>query len=145
MKKKFRLLSIAALSLVCLMFAACPTELTSGGGGGGTPAWGDGFSGTLTGSGLGYGGASVGVTLTLVDGYITAVAFNLATQTPAFVGRHPRVIPPIVIRDNSFDNIPVQIISGSTRTTEGIIQAGNDALSQIPGVGGGSGTDCGCE
>jgi len=141
MEKKFTVLTIAAIALVSLMFAACPTELTLGGGGGETPTWGGGYSGTVTGSGFGFGGSSVGVTLTLVNGYITDVALDLRTQTPAFVGRHPTVIPPIVIRDNSFDNIPVQIISGSTRTTEGIIQAGNAALATIPSVEGEEGTN----
>jgi len=145
MKKKFRAISFAALLLGCLMFTACPTELSlSGGDGRPADAWGDGYSGTVSGSGAGYRGNRVGVTLTLEDGRITNVELDLSTQTAPFVRRHPREIPPIVIRDNSFDNIPVQIISGSTRTTEGIIEAGNDALSRIPGVGGGSDADCGC-
>jgi len=147
MKKKLRVISIAALSLVCLMFAACPTELTSGGGGGGVsaPAWGDAYDGEVTGTGPGYRGREVHVTLTLTAGYITDIEFDLRTQTAGFVRAHPRLIAPIVLRDNSFENVPVNIVADASMTTRGIIAAGNAALARIPGVGNGDAeTDCNC-
>ena len=136
MRKRFTVIIISALALVGLLFTACPTDpdLAIGGGAVGDPWGSPPFSGERQGFGQGYGGM-VGVTITLVDGFITAVDFNLDVETPHFVRVHPDRIRPIVLQTNSFDAVPVHIIAGASMTTVGIITAGNAALATIPGVG----------
>ena len=97
-----------------------------------SPPWGIPlFTGTSEGSAFGWAGP-VGVFITLENGFITEVDFDLSTETPAFVSRIPAMLRPIIKQRNSF-NFP-DIITGATVTTRGIIEAGRQALLNIPGV-----------
>ena len=140
MKKKFTVMA-TTLALTCLMFIACPTELSL------PPAadpWGypTPFSGPAQCEASGYSGGIVRVFLELEEGEIVDVWFDLDSQTPAFVRRHPTVLPPLIIDSNSFNFAP-NVISGSTETTAAIIEAGTRALEALNQPGGGGGA-CEC-
>ena len=97
-------------------------------------AWGvPPFTGEKQGiSNAGYGG-NVTVTLTLVDGKITAIDvkhFETDSIGKAFIDR----VKPLIVKANSFD--PVDTVSGPTAPiTKGALkEAGKKALNSIPGV-----------
>jgi len=137
MEKKFPFIIFSVFALICLLFTACPTDSDLLIGGGQGDAWGiPPFDGTVDARGDGWAGAgSVGVYITLRNGIIVEVEFDLARETDHIVRPHPGRIRPIVLQTNSFDAIPELIIAGASDTTRGIIQAGNAALATIPGVG----------
>lgn len=74
------------------------------------------------------GNSDLTVRVTYVDGVITAVEVVENNETPGVGSRAIDVIPGAIVAANSTD---VDIVSGATLTSNGIIAAVNDALSQV--------------
>ena len=132
--KKIRILIITVLVVMCVLFVACfienePPNYDTVQGGYGEPLY-DGPP--IEGTGQGHNGP-LKVTITLENGKIKDVELNIGGETYSNTRRIPNVIPPIIIRTNSF-NYASNIVSGATYTGRGIKEAGKNALLQIPGV-----------
>jgi uncharacterized protein with FMN-binding domain len=117
---------MAAVIAISLVLAACfvesdPTDNPKG------EAF-DSYSGTAEGSGTGYNGSTIKVTLTLTNGYITDVQIDGPGETPAIGGILIKNAPNQIKAANSLD-----AISGATATftRDGIINAGKKALAEI--------------
>jgi hypothetical protein len=128
MKKIFKVKVAAALALVCLVFAACFIEFE--GAVARTDPWGyggdvaDPFSGEISGQGFGYG--IIGVEITLVDGFISVVEFDLSNETESFAAPLPGILRPMILNSNNFD-IPDRT-AGATLTVMGIKEAARRAF-----------------
>jgi len=116
-------------TLISLIFAACYIENK-------VPAekgepWGypDSFNGRIEGSAQGHSGP-VRVTITMTDGIITIVDFDIRFETDAFAGRLPDLLRPIILRTNTF-NFPDRT-AGATATSMAIKEAARRALSEYP-------------
>jgi uncharacterized protein with FMN-binding domain len=86
-------------------------------------------SGTAKGTAQGYGG-SIEVTLTLANGYIDTIEISGPGETPAIGGLLIKNAPESIKKANSFDAISS---ASAVFTRDGIIKAGNQALSEITG------------
>ena len=139
MRKRFTLIIVAALAMLCLAFAACFTEAelpAIEGGWGYDPETGEYFSGEVSGRAAGFGGPNaVGVTIYLVDGFIITVDLDLARETSTWANRVREILPGIITRTNSF-NFTDGIVTGPTApiTVRGVREAGRAALLDIPHV-----------
>ena len=91
------------------------------------------YSGIREGSGLGYEQKPVGITLTLVNGAITIVDFDLSTQSPAQVMFFPIQVRPSILANNA---VEFDTISGVTETSNAVKAAGVEALSGLEKIGG---------
>jgi len=143
MKKRFTVIIIVALALICLLFAACPTEFELPPSGADNP-WGHMVMNTVSGEeefvpytgprrGSVFGYASmVEVSFTLNNGTITNLTIDSRgeSQNHAPVRSVPTALPPMIRRANSFD-IPPNAISGATITVVAVIAAGNQALQGL--------------
>ena len=124
MKLKFFPASIVALTVMCLIFMACSR---------GVEPWGiPAFTGEVYGVAWGYE-PGVRVTLTLHNGVITSARLDLRVETETLITAVPVRIPPLIYETNGFNFVP-NVITGTTRTVEGIIKAGTEALLKIDGV-----------
>ena len=131
MKNKFTDVVIASLMLVCLVFSACFIEFEPPPPSGG---WGypDLFTGTVDGTGRGYGAGGVSVNIDLVDGFITDVDFDFTNETAMFVSTLADRLRPLILRSNSF-NFP-DATGGASVTNRGVKAAAREALLKIEGV-----------
>jgi len=129
MRKKYAAAAVAIL--MCLTLAACYIELEAPPlrGGWGYP---DLFTGTVYGSGRGYGAGGVRVTVDLEYGFIVDVDFDLRSETAMFVRGLPDRLLPIILQSNSF-NFP-DTVGGATVTNMGIKAAAREAMLKIPNV-----------
>ena len=93
------------------------------------PAYGT-ASGTATGSAQGFGGA-VTVTLTLEDGYITRAIVKGPNESAGYGAVAVANAGEIIEAINS---VELDTLSGATKTTNAIKEAGLSALSQITGA-----------
>ena len=84
-------------------------------------------SGRATGTAPGYGGP-VEVTVTMEAGFITEVVIRGDQETPAFAQPVFMRAPRDMVRDNSAQ---IDIIAGSTVTTQAVISAAQSAINQI--------------
>ena len=122
--KRFLLI---AFSIIFVMFML----MGCGGRSSGKTPWGNPpFSGTVSGTARGHS-PGVEVTLTLVNGIITEVELNLSRETAAFARTPGREAPGLIIEMNSTN---IDTIAGATETSDGIREAGKQALLKIPGV-----------
>ena len=133
------------ISLVAVFFlvTACiveidPSEnLTRAG------VYGDGtFSGEVRGLGRGGYGGNIMVFLDIVDGIIDNVRvthFETANYGGVFITR----MIPLIIRANSFE-IDAITSSSLTQTRDAFLEAGRNAIAEIPGVDTG-GDVCTCD
>ena len=119
---------IAALALICLIFAACPIESQPPPEG---DPWGypDPFGGVIEGSAPGFGGP-VRISITMANGFITTVEFDLRFETDMFVRGLPGLLRPMILQTNSFD-FPDRT-GGATISTMAIKEAARRALSEYP-------------
>jgi uncharacterized protein with FMN-binding domain len=130
MKRELVIVGIV-LAAACLLFAACVVEndpnVTAGG------AWetADGvlFSGDIEGKGPGFGG-EVAIYLTLANGKITAVDFDISRETPAYVRRFPDEARRVILASNSPN---IDVIAKVSSTSRGIRKAGKAALEAALG------------
>ena len=99
-----------------LVFAGC----ASGGGAGGA-------SGTATATGEGFFG-DITVTVTLERGKITAVTADGPNETAGIGSRALMMLPDQMVRQNKAD---VDVLSGATMTSNGIIQGAKAAIAEI--------------
>lgn len=131
MKNKTAILFIA-LAVLGFMFTGCPTDSEEDNrhSAYGTPP----FTNTVTGQASGGhagGTAKVVITLTLADGYITAVDLSGSTgNTTGYGSRVIDIAPAEIIAKNS---VEIDKVSGATITWEALVAAGKAALGQIPG------------
>jgi len=127
---KKRLVLIATLALVCLMFIACPIQHSFDAPPTASPWTSPGSDAPITnaidGAAPGFGG-NVGVRIFLSNGLITRVDFDISAETDSFTHSIPGVLEPHIIRFNSF-NFCDFIVSGATRTTRGLKEAARDAF-----------------
>ena len=103
-----------------LVFAGC----ASGGGGGGIPK---GVSGSGTGTALGFGG-NITVTVTVVDGKITQVEAVGPAETQGMGSIALTRLPSMMVDRNT---IAVNVVSGATYTSNGVLEAAKIAVDQI--------------
>ncbi|MDS0526456.1 FMN-binding protein, partial [Clostridium sp. SHJSY1] len=104
--------------------------------------------GTYTGVGTGFNGATTKVSVTIRGGKIATIDTISNGDTPEFYERASKVIPGEII---STQSTSVDVVSGATYSSKGIIQAVEDALSKastkfkatIKPVSSGSGTNNG--
>ncbi len=83
--------------------------------------------GTYTGNGTGINGIPSQVTLTISNGIITNVTVNKTGSSQSYFASAAYKIAKEIMNANSTN---VNLVSGATRTSLGIIQAVQDALSQ---------------
>lgn len=83
--------------------------------------------GTYTGHGTGINGIPSQVTLTISNGVITNITVNKTGSSQSYFASAAYRIANEIMNSNSTH---VNLVSGATRTSMGIIQAVNDALSQ---------------
>jgi uncharacterized protein with FMN-binding domain len=127
----------AGLLIVCtilaLVFGGCPADTpqeedTRHSAYGSPP-----YTGSITGEASGYhqgGTAKVIITLTLEDGYITAVSFDGSSGNTAGIGsRVLETASAKIIKNNS---VEIDVMSSASVTSRAVITAGKDALSKIP-------------
>jgi len=88
---------------------------------------GGGASGTATGTAQGFHG-EVSVTITMVDGAITAVEMDLSNDTPNFAAMVEGTAANDMIRFNTYD---IDTVSGATGTSGGVRAAAQSAVEQI--------------
>jgi len=130
MRKKYGV-TLAALALVCLLFAACPTEhkfeLDVR-----EALWGiPPFSGYVDGEQFGYR-STVTVRLYLDGGIIVDAVIDPSRESTGFWEGLPAPARERIVASNSM-NITLDGLGGPT-TTRAVIQAGRNALLEIPGV-----------
>jgi hypothetical protein len=90
------------------------------------------FSGTVKGSSsLAYGRKPISVTLTLTTGRIVDVKMNLSGETASYVRGLPDKAKTQMINANTWD-VPIDTVSGATKSVNGIRDAAKKALEQIP-------------
>jgi uncharacterized protein with FMN-binding domain len=122
-----------ALTALSLIFSGCPTDAEKDNR---HPAYGSPpHTGDVTGDASGYhdgGATTVNITLSLKDGYITAVSYEGSTGITAGIGSLVRdKAPSQIVAKNSFD---IDTFSGASVTRNLTIEAGKKALNTIPGV-----------
>lgn len=113
----------------CLIFAACWVEFTINGHDPYKSNSGALISGKDTGTGEGYSKSTITVEVTLTNGLITAV--NISSSTGELAPNGPEAISAaanIIILQNSFD---LDTLSSATFTTNGIKEAGKQALTKL--------------
>jgi len=125
MKKRFMVIAIAALTLVCLTFAACLIQYDLAPPRGPWLVGGAPLNAPISGSATGYSGGIVHVTITLTDGIITDVSFDLSSQTASYAAGVYLILPGIIRRQNSFN---FDVTAGATYTVNGIRQAAREAF-----------------
>jgi uncharacterized protein with FMN-binding domain len=79
-------------------------------------------------------GEDITVTVTMQDGWMTAVDIEGPDETPTLGGQLIETLEPIIKQNNTFDvdNIDgVEGISGATFTFNGIKEAGEKAVDEI--------------
>jgi fumarate reductase flavoprotein subunit len=84
-------------------------------------------SGSATATANGFGG-EVTVSVTMADGYITAVTITAPGETPSMGGIAVARAPDIMIKNNTAD---IDALSGATVTTRAISTAAQAAIDQI--------------
>jgi len=132
MKKKYAVI-FAALALGCLLFTACPTELrhepvTARG-----EPWGEPpFTGSAEGRAIGFQSLVI-VTLHLNEGIIYDAVVDPARESQGWWEGFPAPARARIIASNGM-NITLDGLSTGTTTARAIIQAGRNALLEIPGV-----------
>jgi len=133
MKKKYSVI-FAALALGCLLFTACPTELRHESVAARGEPWGvPPFTGDVRGEARGYNVRSpIIVRLYLVDGIIVDAFVDPSRESPGFWEGFPAPTRARIIASNSM-NISIDGLGGAT-TARAILQAGRNALLEIPGV-----------
>lgn len=114
--KKFLVLSLALAMVLSMVACTKPAEPEA-------PASSSAPE-TLTGVGKGFGG-EIKVTVTKEGDKITAVVVDAPNETPGISTPAIEEMPKKIIEANSTD---VEVISGATYTSEGIIYAVNNAL-----------------
>ena len=119
-KKQMKgLLALVLITVVTLgLLTAC------GGGGASEPAV---EAQTLTGTGTGYAGELV-VEVTVEGDNITAIEVVESSDTPGLSDGAFDEIIPVVIENDSVEGI--DMVSGATGSSEGLLEAIADALSQ---------------
>ncbi|MTI95590.1 MAG: FMN-binding protein [Firmicutes bacterium] len=85
--------------------------------------------GTYTGTGRGFGG-DITVEVTIADGRLAEVVVLSHSDTPGYVEPALDAIPDRMVDEQQLD---VDIVSGSTASSNGIINAVRDALSEFVG------------
>lgn len=123
MKARKMLILLGASILLSGLFFACAT----GAGAPITNAMGQYANGTATGSAPSYGG-EVTVTLTVVDGFITAVVARADHDTAMFAATPLSRAHADMVR---FNTPQIDNVSGATVTSMAINQAAQAAMAQI--------------
>jgi len=113
--------ALFASVLLAAFVVACGT------GGGGAAAAPGGASGTATGVAQGFGG-EISVTVTMVDGAITAVEMDLSPETPSFAAPVESRAAGEMVR---FNTANIDNVAGSTVTTSAVRAAAQSAVDQI--------------
>jgi uncharacterized protein with FMN-binding domain len=117
-----------ALVILSLVFAACPGNKAK------RPVYGSPpYTGSVSGEASDYhsgGPVKISVTLTLKDGYITAVSFDGSSGNTAGIGS--LVIDDAPARIIANNSVEIDVMTGSSITSNAVIKAGKEALSKIP-------------
>ena len=127
---KKAILLVAAVALLAVLFAGCAGGAGRGSSGPDGPilnAAGNPVSGTATGSARGYS-SDVKVTITIANGMITDVVFDLSGETPAFVAG-VGMRGPGEMKENNRPEIDV--VTGVTLTCDAINLAAKAAVDAI--------------
>jgi uncharacterized protein with FMN-binding domain len=128
-----------SLAFIALVFAltgflayAADTSNSNDGSGAGK-IWGaPPFTGTVKGSSpIAYGRKPITVTLKLTEGRIVDVKFNLSGETPSYVKGLQEKAKTQMVNANTWD-VPVDTVSGVTKSVDGMKDAAKKALLQIP-------------
>jgi len=131
-KKRFAVIAVVALALVCLAFASCIIESER-------PVirgpWlnqqGAPITGFIDVQTRGYMGGQIFVNLWLNEyGRIGSVEFDISSDTQRFVAPLPGAITPMILLTNSF-NFPVTVVSGATGTAINLVNAVRDAFIEL--------------
>lgn len=134
-KKNSLVIWLLAVLAVSLVFMSCPSDSEDPPPDNRHTPYGEPpYTGAASGSASGvheHGPCVVSITLTLAKGYITGVSFTGSSGNSAGLGERVLNLAPAKIKEKN--SVEIDVVSGSSVTSNLLITAGRQALATIPG------------